>query len=173
MRNPDNYKSVIAELSGDYFVFYPYSINLRDADAGYIFQTATVAVICILIASLLIVVSLFVLKRNYAGRIRQNAILLSLGYSEKRLTLANILETAILTACAVVVNVVIVGICRLIRDLRTSQEDSFIPFGNLSAGLTALLCTFTAAVYLLYFWRRFNKSNGKSVNQIIKSGGAE
>jgi hypothetical protein len=171
MKSPADYKRVIAQAESDYLVFYPYGINLVGTDAQAVFNILSISVISIAIAVVLIILSIFVLRRSYIGKNKQNAVLLSLGYGAKQIKLSGTVETAVLLLCAIVFNAVIIIISRIMRTV-FELEKSFIPLTNLRGWFVAFMCGFIAAVYLLFFMSRFRKIDKMSINQTIKQGGA-
>jgi ABC-type lipoprotein export system ATPase subunit len=171
MKNSSDYKKIIASLEKNYLVYYPYAINLVDEDAQYILSMIAIFTVCFIIAVVLIVLSMFVLRRTFSEKARQNAILLSLGYALKTVRRANALTVAVMLTIPVIVGVLLTVFSRLIQRAR-DLEKIFFPLANLEFWFAAAICVIIAVVYLLFFIYKFGKANKVSINQAIKKGRA-
>jgi ABC-type lipoprotein export system ATPase subunit len=174
MKKPTAYKSIIdkAEKAG-LVAYYPYAINAADTDAENTLTLLWIFIVCLVIGVALVFLSLLLLKKNSLDGIRKKAILLSLGYKLKQVSVAGIIENTVKTAISAIISVLIVVAAILIkRGNGEKLETTFVPYANLPIWFAVIGAVLIGAIYVAYFGmhnRRIGKR--KTVNQTLKSGG--
>jgi ABC-type lipoprotein export system ATPase subunit len=172
LKDSDDYNKIVEQYENQYFVYYPYAFLLVNKDTNYLVNTFFTTVICSIMAIVLMVMSLILINKMYKNKIKNNAILFSLGYGQDIVKLSDTIEMFILLCFSIIINLILVAISKYIKiNNATTLDKIFIPLSNLSAIPIIALSLLTISFYLLFVKRTANKKNHGNINITLNSEG--